>query len=58
MYDKYEHGDPKVVFSVDRVMGLYLHIAQVQPMVTYVDNLLWCNDLNDWICMSSMSCNE
>ena len=40
MYDKYEYGDPKVVLSVDRVMGLYLHIEQVQPRVTYVDSIM------------------
>jgi len=40
MYDKYEHGDPKVVLSVDRVMGLCLHMEQVQPRVTNVITLL------------------
>ena len=58
MYDKYEHGDPKVVLSVNRVMGLCLHMAQVQPRVTYVITLLWCGDLDIWLCMSIMSCNE
>ena len=40
MYDKYEYGDPKVVLSVDRVMGLYLLMEQVQPRVTYVDYIM------------------
>ena len=41
MYDKYEHVDPKVVFSVDQVMGLYLHMVKMQPRVTYVIILLY-----------------
>ena len=39
-YCKYEYGDPMVVLSVDGVMGLYLHMIQVKPRVTYVVILL------------------
>ena len=37
---KYEYSDPKVVLSVDGVMELYLHMAQLQPSVTYLIILL------------------
>lgn len=57
MYDKYEHGNPKVVLSVGKVMGLYLHMVQGQPRVTYAV-ILWYNDLDIWLCMSIISCNE
>ena len=36
IYGKYEYGDPKVVLSVDGVLGLYIHMVQVKPRVTYV----------------------
>ena len=40
MYDKYEHGDLKVVLSVDMVIGRYLHMPIVQLRVTCVVILL------------------
>ena len=52
MYDKYEYGHPNVVLSVDGVMGLYLHMTQVQPKVTYVVILL-CVMMID-ICIMTM----
>ena len=58
MYHKYEHCDPKVLLSVDRFMGLCLHMTHMQPRVTYLITLLLCNDLDNWLFMSIMSCNE
>lgn len=40
MYDRYDHGSPKMILSVGRVMGPYLHMTQVQSRVTYVAMLL------------------
>jgi len=43
---------------LDRIMGSYLCIAQVEIKVAYVIVLLWWDDLGMWLCAWTMSCKD